>query len=107
MCLWGFGGSWEHMTSAYQMGWAGLSNGDLLDQAAKAGIEVSVTCDQNISFQQNLSGRQIAVVALATNRWSVIQTQPRAVENAVAHANPGACSVVRFRSSRPRRLMKP
>jgi len=37
------------------MGWAGLLNGDLLDLAAKAGVEVFVTCDQNIAFQQTLA----------------------------------------------------
>ncbi len=82
--------------TVYQMGWAGLLNGDLLDQAAKAGIEVFVTCDQNIPFQQNLIARQMAVVVLATNRWSVIQAEPSAVEHAVATANPGACLVVTF-----------
>jgi hypothetical protein len=78
------------------MGWAGLLNGDLLDQAATAGIEVFVTCDQNIPFQQNLTARPTAVVVLATNRWSVIQTKPSAVEHAVANANPGACFVITF-----------
>jgi hypothetical protein len=82
--------------TVYQMGWAGLSNGDLLDQAAKAGIEVFVTCDQSIPFQQDLTAWQMAVVVLATNRWSVIQAEPGAVEHAVASANPGACSVVTF-----------
>ncbi len=71
-------------------------NGDLLDQAAKAGVEVFVTCDQNIPFQQNLIARQMAVVVLATNRWSMIQAEPSAVEHAVATANPGACLVVTF-----------
>jgi hypothetical protein len=93
--------------TVYQMGWAGLSNGDLLDRATNAGIEVFVTCDQNIAFQQSLSGRQIAVVVLATNRWSVIQAHPGTVENAVANAKPGACSVVTFGRSRRRRLMRP
>jgi hypothetical protein len=93
--------------TAYQMGWAGLLNGDLLDRATNAGIEVFVTCDQNIAFQQNISGRQIAVVVLATNRWAVMRGQPGAVENAVANAKPGACSVVTFGRSRRRRLTKP
>jgi hypothetical protein len=55
--------------TVYQMGWVGLSNGDLLDQAAKAGAEVFITCDQNIPFQQNLTASLIAVVVLTTNRW--------------------------------------
>ena len=71
-------------------------NGDLLDQAEKAGIEVFVTSDQNIPFQQNLAARPIAMVVLATNRWSVIQAEPGAVEHAVANANPGVCLVVTF-----------
>jgi hypothetical protein len=82
--------------TVYQMGWAGLLNGDLLDQAVKTGIEIFVTCDQNIPFQQNLTARPIAVVVLATNRWSVIQAEPSAVEDAVTNANPGVCSVVTF-----------
>jgi hypothetical protein len=82
--------------TVYQKGWAGLSNGDLLDQAAKAGIDVFVTCDQNIPFQQNLTNRQIAVVVLATNRWSAIRAALATVEEAVANAHPGTCSVVAF-----------
>jgi hypothetical protein len=89
-------GATHNVHTVYQVGWAGLSNGDLLDQAATAGIEVFVTCDQNIAFQQKLSGRLLAVVVLSTNRWSVIQGQPDAVENAVASASPGVCSVVTF-----------
>jgi hypothetical protein len=86
----------HQVRTVYQMGWADLSNGDLLDEAAKARIEVFVTCDQNIAFQQNLYGIQIAVVILDTNRWSVIEARPGRIENAVASANPGACSFVRF-----------
>jgi len=62
---------------ATQMGWAGLSNSDLLDAAENAGFEAFVTCDQNIMFQQNLAGRKIAVVVLSTNRWAAIRAQPQ------------------------------
>jgi hypothetical protein len=60
--------------TAYRMGWADLSNGDLMDAAETGGIEVLVTCDQNIVFQQSLTRRRIAVVVLTTNRWAVIRT---------------------------------
>lgn len=46
------------------IGWAGLENGDLLDQAVKAGFEVLVTMDNNLVHQQNIAGFRIAVVAL-------------------------------------------
>lgn len=54
--------------TAYGMGWARLENGRLLDEAAKAGIEVFVTCDQNLSYQQTVAKRPIGVVVLSTNR---------------------------------------
>ena len=69
MCLWGFGESCvaHDVRTVYQVGWAGLLNGDLLGQTAKAGIDVFVTCDQTIPFQQNLTNRQVALVVFATN----------------------------------------
>ncbi len=33
---------------------SGLKNGDLLDTAERAGLEVMITVDQNIPEQQNL-----------------------------------------------------
>jgi hypothetical protein len=92
--------------TVYQMGWADLSNGDLLDQAAKAGFDVFVTCDQNLAFQQNLTGRKIAVVILATNRWSVIEVHPSEIDNAVASATPGEFSVVAFGRRRRHRYRR-
>jgi hypothetical protein len=49
----------------------------------------SVTCDQNIVFQQNLVGRNIAVVVLSTNTWPTIRARPQSVRRAVANALPG------------------
>ena len=93
--------------TVYQMGWAGLANGDLLDRAVKAGVEVFVTCDQNIAFQQNPNTTPMAVVILATNRGSVIQTQPNRIAGAIAAANRGACSVARFGRSTGSRQIRP
>jgi len=46
-----------------EAGWAGLSNGVLLQRAADA-FDVFVTVDRNLTFQQNLSMLRIAVVVL-------------------------------------------
>jgi hypothetical protein len=78
------------------MGWAGVSNGQLLDEAEKAGFDALVTCDQNIVFQQNLVGRNIAVVVLSTNTWPTIRAQPQSVRRAVANASPGTYSIALF-----------
>jgi predicted nuclease of predicted toxin-antitoxin system len=62
----------HEVQTAYQMGWANLTNGELLSAAERAGYAVLVTADQNITSQQNLSGRLIRLVVLPMNRWSVL-----------------------------------
>ena len=49
-----------------EAGWAGKKNGELLSLAEHAGIQVFVSLDQGIEFQQNLTGRNIAVLLLRT-----------------------------------------
>ena len=53
---------------ARAMGWDTLSNGDLLNAAEAAGFAVLVITDQNLRYQQNLTGRQIAIVVLGKAR---------------------------------------
>jgi hypothetical protein len=52
------------------LGWSGTQNGALLKRAEKAGFDVLLTMDTNMSFQQDLSKFKITVIALraATNR---------------------------------------
>lgn len=47
-----------------RLGWGGLSNGRLLGAAEEGGFEVLVTIDQGLRYEQNMSGRAIAVVLL-------------------------------------------
>jgi len=51
------------------MGWAGLDNGRLLSRAEKE-FDIFITVDRNLSFQQNLTKFDIAVLVLRapTNR---------------------------------------
>jgi hypothetical protein len=53
--------------TAFEMGWAALDNGELL-KAAEAAFEVLVTTDQNLRYQQNLSGRHLAILVLIASR---------------------------------------
>jgi hypothetical protein len=89
--------------TAIEMGWARFSNGRLLDEAEKAGFDALITGDQNFAHQQNLAGRNIAVIILSTNIWPVIRTQPQIVRRAVANATPGAFTFATFRPPRPSR----
>ena len=77
------------VTEARSRGWAELENGDLLREAEAAGFEVLVTTDKNISYQQNLSGRIIAIVVLGNGRWSLIEPYVSQVVEAVNGSKPG------------------
>lgn len=46
-----------------EAGWSGKKNGELLT-LAEGRFEVLVTLDKNLQFQQNLSGRNIAVLLI-------------------------------------------
>ena len=57
------------------MGWAGLTNGELLKKA-QDGFDVFLTNDRNLSTQQNLTKYDIAVLVLCppSNRLDDLKT---------------------------------
>jgi hypothetical protein len=73
-----------------EMGWSGLKNGELLT-LAEAQFDVFITADQNLPYQQNLAGRQIAVLVLvaADNRLETLLPLVPAAETAVATVRAG------------------
>lgn len=72
-------------------GFAGLKNGVLLSGAEAAGFEVLITTDQEIPFQQNLSGRKIAILVLCarTNRLAALRPLMPEVLRALEKVQPG------------------
>ncbi len=74
-----------------EMGWTALKNGRLLEEAAAAGFEVLLTVDQNIRYQQNLTGHPIAVVVLIADGITVEDLRPLipAVEKTLARVERG------------------
>ena len=63
-------------------------------EAEAAGFEVLVTTDKNLSYQQNLKGRRIAIVVLGQGRWSLIRHHVAEVVAAVNAASPGSFAEV-------------
>ena len=55
------------------MGWAGLTNGALLEKARQY-FDVFLTADRNLSYQQNLKTFDIAVVVLQAESTRLIDT---------------------------------
>ena len=78
----------HQVRTAYEMGWGELSNGDLL-KAAEAEFDLLVTTDQNLSYQQNLAGRRLAILVLPTTSWPKISRHASFVAEAVGQMQPG------------------
>ena len=75
--------------TAQEMEWGRLKNGELLRRAEEQGFQVFVASDQNLSYQQNLSERQIAILVLATNYWPTLRNNVAVIENALRSLRPG------------------
>lgn len=74
-----------------EMGWhPQLENGDLLHEAEALGFDLMVTSDQNIRYQQNLTGRRLALVVLGSNIWPVVRTHGHTIAECVENALPGS-----------------
>jgi hypothetical protein len=75
-------------------GWDRISNGELIQAAEASAFDVVVTADQNIVYQQNLSGRRIALVVLGSNIWPIVQKYAELIVTHVNNAKPGSYSFV-------------
>jgi len=71
-----------------------LKNGELLDAAEREEFAVFVTTDSNLKYQQNLEGRRIAIVVLATPSWPRIQRVVPSIIRAVERAAVGSYAEV-------------
>jgi len=80
----------EHdVKTAFEHGWSRLQNGALLDAAERDGFELLITTDRNPKYQQNLSGRRIAIVVLLSTSWPRIQLRLADIQSAVHNIAPG------------------
>ena len=74
--------------------WDRLTNGELLGAAEESGFDVFLTTDKNIRYQQDLSGRKIAIIVLGNAQWPVLKLHVQRVVDAVSAAKPGSyCEV--------------
>jgi hypothetical protein len=78
----------HEVSTTYEMGWAKLSNGDLLAAAGKS-FDAFITTDQNLRYQQNLTDRWLAILILPMTSWPEIQKHTNKVADAVNALKPG------------------
>jgi hypothetical protein len=82
------------VTKAKDRGWEKLTNGDLLAEAERACFDVLLTADKNMSYQQNLSRRRIAIVLLSTPQWPRVRLHLDKIAAAVDACTPGSLTEV-------------
>ena len=69
------------------MGWKNILNGELLD-LAEGEFDLFITADQGVRYQQNLAGRQIAILELSTNKLRLIEAAASQIREAVDSIGP-------------------
>jgi hypothetical protein len=80
----------HEVTTAQSRGWDRLDNGALLSAAEEAGVDVLLTTDRRIRYQQNLAGRSIGIVVLTgTTKWSRVRRHFQRIAAAVEAASTG------------------
>ena len=90
-------GNHEIITVSY-MGWAGIQNGALLRAAEESGFDVLLTGDQSLSYQQNLTGRQLAIIALTALQLPILKENLPLIIAAIDTAAPGSFQKVECRN---------
>lgn len=77
--------------TAQARGWNTLNNGALLSAAEEAAVDVLLTTDRRIRYQQNLLGRKIALVVITgTTKWSHVRLHLGRIAVVVNAATPGS-----------------
>ena len=89
----GYLGSHEVFTASFK-GWDGLKSGKLLDVAESDGFEVFLTGDQTLYYEQNLTGRRLAVIAMSSVEWRSVGNHLQQILKAIDSAVPGSFQAV-------------
>lgn len=79
--------SGHQCSTAQQQGWGGIKNGDLI-RLAENKFDLFITSDQSIRYQQNLSGRTIAIIELSTNDFRRIRAAEQLIQLTVTAIKP-------------------
>ena len=76
------------------MGWDKLTNGELLAAAEQAGFDLFLTTDKNMRYQQDSTGRKLAIVVVCNAQWPVMRLHVQRVVAAVRAATAGSYTEV-------------
>jgi hypothetical protein len=77
------------------LGWSNLENGDLI-ASAEDSFDLLVTTDQQLRYQQNLSGRKLSVLVLMTTSWPRIQEHVSEIAQTIRQIGVGEYREIHF-----------
>jgi hypothetical protein len=86
------------VTTARYIGWEKLLNGELIAKADSAGFDILITADRKLVYQQNLSGRRIALIVLGVNDWPIVRAGSAQLVAVVKEAGAGSFTELLFRA---------
>jgi predicted nuclease of predicted toxin-antitoxin system len=85
----------HEVSTAFELGWANLDNGELL-RVAEEQFDLLVTTDRNLRYQQNLAGRRLGILVLPTTNWLELRKHQLEVTVAVNAMQPGEYRELRW-----------
>jgi hypothetical protein len=71
-----------------EAGWSTVKNGPLLTLAEQS-FDVFLTADQNLQYQQNLKGRNIAIIVFPSNRLPIVKEYETQLKHVLTSIKPG------------------
>ena len=83
------------VSTAHEMKWSQLDNGELL-KAAEQQFDVLITTDRSLRHQQNLAGCRLAILVLPTTSWPQIRDHETQIAAAVGALRPGELVEMNF-----------
>jgi hypothetical protein len=63
-----------------------------------------ITSDQNIAYQQNLTGRTLALVVLGSNIWPIVRDHGATITAKVDAATPGSYEFIEMPPPKRRKI---
>ena len=80
--------------TAGPISWSTLANGELLKAVQDAGFDALITGDKNLSYQQNLRSRTLALIVLPLTRWSDLRAYVPEILQTLENLKPSAFVII-------------
>src|ERR1039457_913412 len=84
----------HYVSTAPKKCWSGIGNGELPYRPEQDGCELFIVADKNLRYQQNLTGRKLAILELWTNHRPTLEKHLDRIRTAAARISPGEYRIV-------------